>query len=115
MSSAFSAAYRNAVAMQKAIRRQAAESKRKASDAAYFEGLKRHEDICKAMEAIASPTVVKAVWKDPRVVRLCNMGGTDYDEVLQALVWAPAKGDKVSTVISAIFGFGGVLDAIAGK
>jgi hypothetical protein len=115
MSADFSAAFRNAVALQKALKTQTREAKRAASDAAYFDGLKRHEDICKAMEAIASPAVVKAVWKDPRVVRLCNAGGGDYDEVLQTLVWAPAKGDKVGQVISALFGIGGVLDAIAGE
>ena len=113
MSTFFSAAFRNATLAQKALRREARKAQLAASDAAYFDGARRHEEIITAVKALTTPAIARAVLRDQRVVALCRVGGETYDEVLNALVWAPAEPSKVPSVLSAIFGHKGVLDAVA--
>jgi len=112
MSTFYSAAFRNATLAQRTLRREARKARLAASDAAYFDGARRHAEIVKAVEALATPAIARAVLRDQRVVALCRVGGETYDEVLNALVWAPAQPTKVQSVLSAIFGHKGVLDAL---
>ena len=71
---------------------------------------RRVQDVVAALEAVASPAICRAVYRDPRVWALAQRGDSRYDETLNALVWAPAQPETISATIRAVFGAGGLLD-----
>ena len=114
--SVFSHAFSKAVAVQRQNRidavRQARAAKLAAEQGAYNAGYNRHEDLVRAVAAIATPAIAVAVRRDPRVVALARQGGETYNETLDALVWAPSEPTKINQTLSAIFGHRGVLDQV---